>query len=154
MSTLQDFELEIIEKHTPLANQLCRHFYKRGQYYSYQDLMQIAYIAMVGAARAYDPKRGAQSTLVYHAVKNALLRFVSRTQKKEKNKRRMFTDPHSNEKPFHLSDILDDLEPRERQIAEMMSTGISQKEIIETLGINRYEFKKSVDAIRKYLENE
>lgn len=154
MSTLQDFELELIEKHTPLANQLCRFFYRKGEYYSYQDLMQVAYIAMVNAARAYDPERGAQSTLVYHSIKNALARFVGRTRRKEVKKIRMFTDPPSHERPFSLSDVLEDLEPREKQIAEMLSMGISQREIRETLGINRYQFKKSEQIIRKYLANE
>jgi DNA-binding NarL/FixJ family response regulator len=116
--------------------------------------MQVAYLAMVGAARAYDPERGAQSTLVYHAIRNALSRFVGRTQKKERNKRPMFTDPHTHDKLTFLPDLLDDLPETERQIAQMLSMGVSQKEIMKTLDINRYEFKKSTKLIRKYLEHD
>jgi DNA-directed RNA polymerase specialized sigma subunit len=147
-------ESEEIKKNEALAVKICKSFYRRGEFYSFQDLMQISRIAIVRACRNYDKSRGAFSTLIYHYIVRDLIKFTSKYGKKHIDPAMVSNSICYND--HGISSYLEDINPQlsilEFDVAQMMFDGYKRGDILEKLDITHSEYRKAVAGLRRKMK--
>ena len=72
-------EAEALIKYEPLVHRMAKNFYRRySHYHSYEDLLQVANIAVISAYRNFSGERSSFITHVYNTVRFAISKLIQR----------------------------------------------------------------------------
>ena len=134
---------ELVEAHIGLAHQLARRFTNRGE--SYDDLVQVASLALVKSVDRFDPERGVEfSTFATRTVIGELKRHFRDRGWAIRAPRRI------QELYLELGHIIDSLSQelgRPPTVAEMAAaTGASEEAVLEALEAGQSYRTTSIDA--------
>jgi RNA polymerase sigma-B factor len=134
---------ELVEAHIGLAHQLARRFTNRGE--SYDDLVQVASLALVKSVDRFDPERGVEfSTFATRTVIGELKRHFRDRGWAIRAPRRI------QELYLELGHIIDSLSQelgRPPTVSEMAAaTGASEEAVLEALEAGQSYRTTSIDA--------
>lgn len=136
-------------KHQGLVYRLCNKFYRRNSLYDLEDLVQIANIAVVKAIRAYNPSRGAISTLIYYCIYHDLIRFTQSNHKKE-----ISLSNNISYSAHGLFEFIPTLGNYEQKFLKLILDGYSRSEILTLLNISIGKYRKTIKFLRRrFTEN-
>ena len=70
-----------IKQNYGLASQIVRKFYFKNSSYEYEDMMQVALMAMLRAYRRHDPQKSKFSTFATFCIRNDLIKLIKKHNK-------------------------------------------------------------------------
>lgn len=146
-------EEEIIEENKGMVIDLVSRFYKKSPMYEFEDLLQVALIAMVKAHRAYETDKSLFSTFATVCMRNDLIKFINKN-KKTKDREVTLSSPMEN-KLFSKTEedcdeyIPDNLTPEEMAIFYYKKRGYKDAEIRDILDTSRKDYKEIVKSCFK-----
>lgn len=118
------------------------------------DIIQIASLAFVKSYPKFNPEKSTFSTFVYNCMKNAIITELHRAKKYDKvecNEERiiaMLTEPEV----INIEEYLPNCSAKEKTLILMLRDGYDGKEIQNTLGISKKEFKQLKLGIFKRIQ--
>ena len=146
-------EEEIIEENKGMVIELVNRFYKKSPMYEFEDLLQVALIAMVKAHRAYETDKSLFSTFATICMRNDLIKFVNKN-KKTKDREVTLSSPMENNffsktEEDYDEYIPDDLTSEEMAIFYYKKVGYKDFEIRDILGASKKEYREIVKSCFK-----
>lgn len=145
-------------------------YYTISHYYSWlignEDIEQEGMIGLCKAAKSYEPEKGAFSTYAVVKIRGAISDELSRDRKRIKTvsldaERELNDDDvtlynsvigDENEGYVDLRPLYKVLNPRQREIFDLVQRGMSRSDICEVLGVSKQAVHHHIRLIRKKWE--
>ena len=142
-------ENAFIKQNYGLASQIVRKFYFKNSSYEYEDMMQVALMAMLRAYRKYDPQRGKFSTFATFCIRNDLIKLI---QKHNRNKTVLSGD--MTQSSYHETDnifefIPNNLTNNEFAIFYYKKMNYKDKEIRDILDLSNEDYKIELQSLNE-----
>ena len=134
------------EDHLNLARKLA-HKYVR--YEEYDELIGVAFLALVKASKQFKPELGnAFSTYAYRAINNSILKHLSKKNKAHGTVQLSGEDIVDKKDTTRL-EIPSSMSTNEEHICRLLSMGYKHEEVRTRLSLNEGQYSKHLTSIRR-----
>ncbi len=144
---------ELYEEHKGIIYH-CAQSFRPTKDLSLDDYISIGNLAFTKCAPKYKSDSGAFSTFLYICVKHAIITAINKNKKNQVKSLEGQKPFYSNPRPF-TDYILDtNMSDIQKEIVYMIMEGYNGKEIQESLGIDKKEYKKQKSKIALILKRQ
>lgn len=138
-------EDEIVEKHARLVYSIARRMYDTRYGFELDDLIQIGFIGLIRAYRAFDSNIAQFSTLATICIRRDMGRFISQNTREKFIYANEFTDRES----YPITELFPDFSEFEKNIIEDKLSNKNMVDIAKERNITVEKVKKTLIKIYK-----
>ena len=137
---------KMIESSGRLVYDVARKLYQQNPNYELEDLAQCGFMELTKNHEKFDPDRGAETTFVYHCVKNAMLREMKISKRKS-------ADTYLSEDVSYSHGYFDPCEyvkiksEDEKNVVTLLYEGYNRREIAEKLSMSMPKLLKIIKTV-------